>query len=125
MESNRDKLIESLRKEINAAHQEAIAALEKISTFVSRDVGLSVEVTAPAASRRTRKPVPVLSNRDTVMKAIAREFKSVTQIANETGLEKAQVRAVVYEKKLADMLERRNKGGALEFRRHSGLLIGS
>lgn len=124
MESNRDKLIESLRKEINAAHQEAIAALEKISTFVSRDVGLSVEATAPAASRRTRKSVPVLSNRDTVMKAIAREFKSVTQIATETGLEKAQVRAVVYEKKLADMLERRNKGGALEFRRHSGLPLG-
>lgn len=125
MESSRDKLIQSLRTEIDVAYREAIAALEKISTFVARDVDTSAEVTNPVARRRTRR-VPKQSNRDLVMKAISKEFKSVSQIASETGLNKPQVRAVVYEKKLADQLERRSRrGGDLEFRKNGVLLLGS
>lgn len=111
-----------LQEVIDQEHAEAISALETLRRYLSHR-GYSLEIrTAGAngslAENRTRKarsgPTKrkkakggKQSFRSQVDQAVQREFRSIGELATITGLEKKQVRGVLYSPILADLYQRK------------------
>jgi len=107
-------LVTTLRQEIDRKHSEAIQALETIAAYLTStpDSPASAVVTVGSPATNSSNKTRVAK----VLAAIARDFKTVDDLATELRLPEASVRAVLYSKFVKTRVSRGKIGKKVAFR---------
>jgi hypothetical protein len=120
-----DRQLTEMRKRIDAAHSEALQALATIAKFLKDSSDSAAQATPDEngvhrivrnRARGGRRARGGATKREIILNSIRESYKSVADIAEDTGLSKPMVRTVVYEKKMAHKISRRDTKGILEFK---------
>jgi hypothetical protein len=99
------KLIESLRAEVEAQYQEALHAIEILENYMQQSSQVPGHPAAKGHPRLGRRVQ--VNQRKLVLDALRRNpGAGIELLASECGLDKQQVRGVLYAPKIAQLIKR-------------------
>lgn len=116
-------LADKLREQIEARHARALAALKELEDYLDNpnllqeSKGSDGAVQEQPVTRRIRRRTHGRANsfRAQVLAVIGKEWATVDQIAEQSGLAARQVRGVINAPSLARRIERRDGIGGTEY----------
>jgi len=99
------KLIENLRAEVEAQYQEALHAIEILENYMQQSPSVLGHAAGKGQLRFVRRVQT--SQRKLVLDALRRNPGSgIDRLASESGLDKQQVRGVLYAPKISQSIKR-------------------
>jgi hypothetical protein len=110
---NDSRTLELVRARVEAQYREALRAIELLSHYLEENPKKIGE--NGAASQLLRGGIQAGSRRERIAEVIT-EFKTVPEIAEETGLNEPQVRGCLYSKDFSKKVERRRIHKKVRFR---------
>jgi len=112
--STNESLVKTLREQIDQKHLEAVRALETLSAYLSEAMPASPQVTpsgvSAAAPTKAASGAADRTRVEKVLHSIVGERKNAKQIAAELGLKESAVRAVLYAKNVAPLVDKQKIG---------------
>jgi hypothetical protein len=114
-------IVDELRRKIDAEHEEAIKALDKLAAYLNRTgANGTLPATASVSGTRRRK-TRTGSIRERVFAVIGSRWATVEMLVEQTGLDIRQVRGVLNAPALIGKIEKRDAGdGKKEYRLPGG-----